>query len=251
MKKRGQITIFVIAAVIILSIVLGYFLFRQGLIGTINLKPETNPNSYLQTCIEPHVREGVEVISSQGGYVNATFYKQLDEEKISYLCYQENYYLSCINQEPVLIGHLESELEDYLEVYVKRCYDDLIKDLGKSYGEEAEYSGFEIYMAPGKIYLDIDGKIILERTGDRSVYQGFRIDIPTKFYDTSVVIQEIVSQEARFCNFEQLGFMMLYPEWNIDKFRTGDGITIYTVKNRYSEESFKFAVRSCVIPPGL
>jgi len=59
-----------------------------------------------------------------------------------------------------------------------------------------------------------------------------------------------VSQEARFCNFEQQGFTLLYPEFEIDKFRTGEGSIIYTVQHKKTGEVFKFAVIGCVIPPG-
>ena len=71
------------------------------------------------------------------------------------------------------------------------------------------------------------------------------------FYDLAVISQEIVSQEAESCNFEILGFMLLNPEFEADRFRTGDSTTIYTIKHKGSEEWFRFAVRSCVIPPGV
>ena len=45
--------------------------------------------------------------------------------------------------------------------------------------------------------------------------------------------------------------MLLYPEFNIDKIRTSDLITIYSVEKKESGEKFRFAVRSCVIPPGF
>jgi hypothetical protein len=45
--------------------------------------------------------------------------------------------------------------------------------------------------------------------------------------------------------------MMLYPEFEIEKFRTGESTTIYTIKQRKTGERFRFAIRSCVIPPGF
>ena len=62
---------------------------------------------------------------------------------------------------------------------------------------------------------------------------------------------EIVSQESQFCYFEYLGYMLLYPEYKIDKFRTSDETIIYTIDHKDSKEMFRFAVRGCVIPPGF
>jgi hypothetical protein len=78
-----------------------------------------------------------------------------------------------------------------------------------------------------------------------------KIIYSSNFYDLALVAQEIVSQEARFCNFEHLGYMLLYPDFEIDKFRTGDSDTIYTLTHRESGERFRFAVRGCVIPAGF
>ena len=80
---------------------------------------------------------------------------------------------------------------------------------------------------------------------------GLKTVVYTRFYDLAIVAQEIVSQEARFCNFEQVGYMLIYPEFAITKFRTGKSDTIYTIKSKESGERFRFAVRSCVIPPGF
>jgi hypothetical protein len=45
--------------------------------------------------------------------------------------------------------------------------------------------------------------------------------------------------------------MLLYPSWEIDKFRTSDSIIIYTVKNKDDENKFRFAIRGCVIRPEI
>lgn len=257
MKKRGQVTAFVIAGVIIVVAIVLFFLFRQGMIPGIGEKPEENPVLFLETCIEDKLIEGVELISSQGGYVknklNRTF--KFDGEEvsdISYLCYNQNYYVPCINQEPMLVNNLKSEIDGYISDEVRECFDKLALSLDKrGYVVDVRYSGFEIELAEKKIIVDIDGEIILTKSGETTKHENFNLFIPSRFYDLAVVVQEIISQEARFCNFETLGYMLLYPEFRIDKFRTGDGDTLYTLQHKGTQEKFKFAVRSCVIPPGF
>jgi len=256
--KKGQVTIFIIAGILVVAAIVVFFFLRQGIIPGIGEKPEENPGSFLEVCIEDKLIKGVEKISSQGGYLenslNRTF--KFSNEKvftdISYLCYQNNYYLSCINQEPMLIQHLKAEVKDYVLDDVRKCFDNLVSSLDRrGYVVDATYNGFEVEFTTKKIIIDVDGGIVLTKSGEVTRQEEIEMVIPTMFYDLAVVVQEIVSQEARFCNFETQGFMAFYPKFDIRRFKTGDGTVIYTVQHKDTKEEFKFAVRGCVIPPGF
>ena len=60
--------------------------------------------------------------------------------------------------------------------------------------------------------------------------------------------EQIVNKEAKTCDFEFLGYMLLYPEYKIDKFQTKDLSEIYIIKHKKSNEEFRFALRGCVPP---
>ena len=45
--------------------------------------------------------------------------------------------------------------------------------------------------------------------------------------------------------------MLLYPQYDIEKFRTGDSSIVYTVTDKKTEEFFRFAIRGCAIHPGI
>jgi len=256
--EKAQVTIFVIVGILIVVAVMFFLLFRQGMIPGISGKPEENPAGFLETCIEDKLIGGVEKISSQGGYIenslNKTF-KFNDENEftdISYLCYNSNNYFPCINQEPVLIQHLKSEVKDYISDDFQKCFDNLVSSLDKKgYIVDVTYNGFEVEFAEKKIIINIDGKIILTKSDETTTQENLEIIIPSRFYDLAIVVQEIVSQEAKSCDFEYLGFMVFYPKYNIDKFTTGEGIKIYTIQYKETQEEFKFVIRGCVIPPGV
>ncbi len=257
-QRRGQVTMFIIvAAVIVVGVVL-FFLIKNEIIPGIGGGQEINPKSFLQVCVEDKIRESVELIAIQGGYVenklNRSF-KFSDEKSpgdISYLCYNQNNYLPCVNQEPMLIQHLKSEIKNSISNEIRSCFDDLTKNLqNKGYVVDATYRDFSVEMASGKVIINVDASLTLTKSGETTNQNLFTITFLSKFYNLAIVAQEIVSQEAKYCNFEHLGYMLLYPQFDIDKFRTGDSTTIYTVTDRDSEERFRFAVRSCVIPPGF
>jgi len=256
--KRGQISIFIIVGIIIISAIALTLIFRSGIAPEIGKKPETNPNPFLESCIEDKVKEGIEKISIQGGYITHSLNKpfKFEDEKetidISYLCYTQSYYVPCINQEPVLIKHLTDELEEYISDEVKNCLDGLSLSLDKEgYNVDAKYNGFDVALMPKKVSIELDNKMILTKAGETSIKEDFKVLIPTRFYDLALVVQEIISQEAEYCHFETLGYMLFYPQFDIDKFTTGDSTIIYTIEHRDSKERFRFAVRSCVMPPGF
>ncbi len=251
-------TIFIIVGVLLISVIALFFLLRGGIVPGIGRSSEINPNSYMTTCIEDKLIESVEILSSQGGYIknplNRTFKFDSDKKPsdISYLCYNQNYYTPCVNQEPVLIQHLKKEIYDYIKDDVESCFNELKLSLeNQRFTVNGVYRDFEVKLMPKKIVLEIDAEITATKTDETKKIDSLKTLTLTRFYDLSLVVQEIVSQEARFCNFESLGYMLIYPQYNIDKFRTGDSTTIYTVQHRDSKEKFRFALRGCVIPPGL
>jgi hypothetical protein len=255
--KRGQVTIFIILAILIVAAIFLVFMFRKDIPISIGQKPSEDPNAFFETCIQEKIKQTADLISIQGGYVKPEFFTEFKfegEEKgeISYLCYNQNYYYPCISQEPMLIQHLKNELHQEIKYDVKNCFDELTKSLSKKgYAVDANYDFFEITLAPKKIIVDVFAQIKLTKTGESTTQKDFKVIVSTRFYDNAVVAQEIISQEARFCNFEQLGFMLIYPQFNIDKFRTSDLSTIYTIEHRKTNEKFRFVVRGCVIPPGI
>ena len=251
-NKRAQITLFVIIAIIIVAVFVLVFTFRGKIIPQISGKPIKNPEAFLSSCLEEKIREGIKIISSQGGYVNHSLYLDLDNERIHYLCFTQNYYLPCINQEPMLIKHLSDELHDYIEDDVENCFAQLEDGLKKEgYEVDLNYKGFEIILIPKKVTIQTESSIVLKKTEESTRQENLKIAITSRFYDLAEVVQEILSQEARFCNFDIQGFMLFYNEFDVDKFKTGNSETIYTIKHRKSQEEFKFALRGCVIPPGF
>lgn len=257
--NRGQLTIFIIIAVVIVAAVSLFFLFRSGVLDEFGAEVETNPNAFFDSCLRDEISESVRLIALQGGFSNVSalslnfkFDDEADFVDMAYLCYNQNYYFPCINQEPMLFKHLNDELKNDISQNVKDCFDDLTLSLERAgYVVDAKYNGFVVELMPGQVSVKIDSELSLTKANETLKYKDFEVSVLSRFYDLAFVVQEIVSQEARFCNFEHLGYMLTYPQFDIDKFRTGDSSIIYSVESKDSKELFRFAVRSCVIPPGF
>lgn len=256
-NNRGQVTIFIIIGIVIVSVVSIFFLIRAGIFPNVGEKLEENPNSFLESCLEDSVKEGIRIISSQGGYVNNQLnktFKFSDEDDfsdISYLCYTNEDYNPCVNQEPMLIQHLKNEIKNYIFNDVEDCLDSLILSLeNQGLNTEIVNNGFEIELEENKVNININSELTLTKTGETTKYENFKVIIPSKFYDMALVTGEIINKEVTNCDFN-IYDAFDYPELDINKHITSDSSIIYRIIDRESGDKFKFAVRGCVISSGF
>jgi hypothetical protein len=257
MFKRGQVTIFIIIALVIVGAVLLFFFLRQKVDVSGGLpSAEEDPEKFLEVCVNQELEKIVDQISRQGGSydlsANNTLKMRLDNREFLILCYTTNFYASCINQKPMLLNHIKSEIKTHVKERVDNCLDQLDSALKEeAYNVELRKGDFNVSLARNRVILDYDISFSAEKAGKTLSIEDFRSVLRYPLYDLAVVAQEIVSQEAEYCNFEYIGFMQLYPEFRIDKFKTGNGENVYTVTHKLSGKEFKFGVLGCVFPPGI
>ena len=258
-NSKGQLTIFIVVGVLIVSGVALFFLYNSNILPEIGGRTETNPNLFLRTCIEDKMKEGLNLISLNGGKLNnpaSIRFKFADEDQyhnISYLCYTPLNYVPCINQNPLLIKSVEEEIKDYIKTDFEDCFDGMISNFDKQGFETSTegLKGFEVKMHPKKIAIETDSEVTLTKTGETTTQKNLGMEMPSRIYEILNTVQEISNQEAEFCNFDSNGFMIVYPEFNIKKTNEGGKGNIYAVGHRETGEKFRFATRSCVMLPGL
>lgn len=256
MGKKGQVTIFIIIGIVIVSAVVLFFVIQGGVkipgIGT----GEKNPNSFLESCLEDSIKEATRTLSLHGGYIEPELYKNFkfeneDPMKIGYLCYTPEDYIQCVNQEPMLIKHLKEEIYDYIYDDVKNCFNSLTSSLdSQGYAVDTNYRNFEIDLNDNDIIVNIDAEVTLTKSGETTTQENFEVAVQSKFYELVSVAQEIVNKETINCEFN-VADIGSYPEFDINKHKTADSSIIYTIKHEDSDEEFRFAVRGCVMPPGF
>ena len=255
-NKRGQITIFIILGVVLIGAIAAFFAFKGNPAISIGGKEERNPESFLNSCIKDKLREAIDEVSLSGGYIDGSpsiNYSFSGEgfRRITYLCYTQNYYDSCINQKPLFTQDIKQEIKTQISSYIKGCFDEMEQSFSQDNNQVSlQYRDFEVEMAPKKVVIKTDSDVALTKNDQTTTYKDLEVNFPSKLYELTRLAQEIVNQEARFCYAEILGIGITYPEFIINKFDS-IGSEIYTIKHRESGEEFRFAVRGCVIPPGL
>jgi len=251
-NKKAQVTIFIIIAVVLVAIIILFFVLRGKVELPIITPSMPNPQEYIEKCVKENTEKAVEIMMPQAGYLQPENYKLYKDVKIGYLCYNKNYYQPCINQEPLYLEHLKQEIKTYITSKIEDCFYSLKQDYKKkNYGVELGSGDIDVQLNPKQINIEINRKLSVSKNEETKTYEKFKVKAVSPLYDLAVITQEIVNQEAKFCYFEYLGFMLLYPEYSIEKIDLGGETKIYQIKEKISGKQLNFAVRSCAMPAGL
>ena len=248
-KNKAQVTIFIIVGILIVVAIIGFFL----LFGRFDFQERgsLNVEQFIETCVKDAVEPSVGKVLAGGGRAEPSFYKMYQGEKYNYLCYQKNYYLTCVNQYPMLKAIAEQEIKQDSEERVNECFASLKKDWeDRGYDVSDSALDWRVELSPKTVLISIEKRLDFSKGSASETYSEFSVNFLSPLYDLVMVAREIVNQEAEFCNFEYNGFMLLYPEYDIKRI-SYDENRIYKITDRRSGGLFKFALRSCALPPGL
>jgi len=249
-QRRGQVTIFIIVGVVFLLVILLFFFIanKDEILGK---PPSKTPQLYIEQCIAKAVQPSVEAVLDYGGVVVPRSFIRMNDHPYNYLCYADLYYTKCYNYYPMLHLTAQKEIKKDSEDRIKQCFEDLINDYRERGHDvsagELEYS---VQIVPGSIRLNIKKPIQTTKGDAVDSFNNFDMKLPSDLYRLIAIARSVVNQEAERCYFENNGFMIMYPMYNVTRFDFRES-KIYEVQNRQTTETFKFAIRSCPYAPGI
>ena len=247
--KKAQVTIFIIIGIALIAlIVLSFLYFPQ--IGDVFTGGLKDPSEFFEDCIEEDLKETTQTISLRGGNMDPELFYPYYGEKLSYLCYTNEYYVPCVVQEPMLKTHIEKEIKQEMDTEIKTCKGDLESYYAdRGYGVKMEDSKAKIKLLPERIALEIDGEISLSKGGETQTYEGIEVSSKTKIYELASIATSIVGWESKYGDSETTTFMNYYHDIKVEKKKQTDGTTVYILTNRDTQDKFQFASRSVAWPP--
>ena len=173
-------------------------------------------------------------------------------KKVPYLCKATQFYVPCINQEPLYISHLKTELKNDIEKKSQMCFSDLKYLLEKKgYSVDEGIMNLNLNIEQKMIIVNIDKKFNIRKESESKNYNNFKSTILSSLYDLAITSGRIVNYESTFCEFDNVGWMLSNSDSKVYRFVTSDGSKVYTVTDRVSNDSIKFAVKTCVMPAGI
>ncbi len=247
--KRGQVTIFIILATLIVVAVIVAIVLRQDILNFFGGAVE--PTASIKECVTEVLEPVTKQVLENAGELNPELSKMYNGSQYNYLCYQFVDYLPCINTHPMIKTLAEQALTEGTREGVEQCFDSLKKELEKR-GHDTSFDDltYSIELVPGKIEVNINRPTEISNEESYQSFEDFSFEILSQSYGLFNLAREIVNQESQYCYFDYNGFMILYPEYRITRLNY-DNSLIYTAVHSDSNERIKFAIKGCTFPLGM
>lgn len=115
-NKRGQVTLFIIIAIVIVAAIVLIIFLRHGFRKELAEVDVAEVKEYISSCLDLKTKEAVLFIARQGGYYT------LPAESINFLDEQAAYYWKSNKNLVPTIADVEKELNAWLEDNVQDCF---------------------------------------------------------------------------------------------------------------------------------
>lgn len=249
-NKRGQVTIFIIIAIIIVALAVLMFMLFSGS-PTITQVDSENPSAFLQNCLEDDIKDRVDTLSLQGGSLNPKSSYLYEGNKLDYLCYTSKYYQTCTVQQPILDQNIENEINLGIQPQVANCFNSLKSSFeGKGYTVDLRSGDTHVELLPKRIVVTLTYPLTLTKGGTQN-FEEFRVILNNNLFELVSIAESITSWESSFGDAETTLYMDAYRDLKVEKYKQSDGTTVYILTDRNNGNKFQFASRSMAWPPGL
>lgn len=246
---KGQVTVFIIIAVLVVALGVLIYMFWPKISNTIGTETK-NPSAYIQNCMEKEIQDTVENVSLQGGSVNPGAYYVYENNKIEYLCYTNQYYRPCVVQQPMLLEHIQSEISSEIEEETIACFNSLEKSYTtKGYEVDMKPGNTTVEILPDKIVTTFNYEMVLTK-GETEKYENFNIVLNNNLYRLVSIANSIISFETVYGDSEITVYMNYYHDLKVQKIKQLDETSIYILTDKNDDNKFQFASRSYAFPPG-
>ena len=248
-NKKGQVTLFIILALVVIGLSVMIYTFYPQLKTTLGIGARS-PTEFIQLCLEDEILNNVQTLSLQGGSLNPEHYFLYNNEKLEYLCYTEKDYDTCSIQQPFLIQHIEEELKNSIKDVSRQCFEELKESYeGQGYDTRLNFGEMDLRLFPNKIITTFNHTLTVSNE-DSERYSGFSMVLNNNIYELVNIANSILNFEATYGDSETTLYMNFYHDLKVEKKKQGDGTTVYILTNRDSGEKFQFASRSVAWPSG-
>lgn len=217
--KRGQVTLFVIIALIIAAGIVSYFYFRPGAEKT-TITPNPAENLFL-SCAENVLSDGARILGEQGGYIELPKFEpgssyMPTSSQLDFLGspVQYWYYISGNNIQRQKVPTLESmqkQLSDYISSEIKYCDLSAYELQGYEF-EKADSASASVQIFDNKIVASISYPLTIKHGDVSTRFSKHEIEIQSqtgKFYKTAKNIYD-KEQKSFFLENYTLDVLSLY-----------------------------------------
>ena len=248
-SKKGQVTIFIIIAIVVVGLAVLFYSFYPQLRSTFISEIES-PQAFIQSCLEEDIENTIDKLSLQGGDLDPEFFYQHGRDKLRYLCYSSEYYKLCTVQEPLLKEHIEEEIKEDISAKASECFIELKKVYqDKGYQVTLDEGSMGIELLPKRVVASFNNTLTL-RKETAETYDTFRVVLNNNLYELTSIAISIIDFETTYGDAETTFYMDYYRDLKVEKLKQSEGTTVYILTDLNTDKKFQFASRSMAWKPG-
>ena len=245
MEKKGQVTIFIIIAIVIIGIAVTFFAFKDTLnIGKASSSDVDPINTEFLSCLESTTEEGITFISLQGGY-----YEIPEDIAFSYIVEKAPYYYMNSKKYIPSTERIERELENYITEKLGLCLN----------FSSFEVQGFEINegdlstsitVEEEKVYVDVNYPLVIKKGEETYRMNEFKINTISSLSRLYSASREIVNSYYDNPGFVCLGCLeetsenygVITKATLVSDASSGENVIWFSVLDEEGELNWKFVV---------
>lgn len=237
--KKGQVTVYIIFGIVILSII-GLILYARNI--GIGISPEDflknsmeDVQQELSDCVGTIGEEAIETIGLQGGTLYPSKYRMYKNYNVNYLCTNLPKDSRCINR-MLLLEDMEKEISKYVRDNIDNCF---VLDTTR-FSVEKGNKEVKVTIAENNVLMHLKYPITLKKGNiiKRSEDVSKVVNVPLgKLYN---VVDDIVESEALYGDFDPLTYMLVHRDVIIEGDKPYPD-KIYIVKDN-NKHIFRFAI---------
>ncbi len=253
-SKYGQITIFVIIAIVLVAAVGFIFLISRPSVSP-GISPRTDPEGYIRNCISSSVSNAEGLLIPNGGFVNPTGngFTNFNGSKIAWMCYTSSSEQLCTNNHPMLRVEIEKEIFNYIKPEIDRCFSDVKSELSSYDYSDKPIENFSVNIVPSGVKVVLEKEISYTKAGEKVTIDNFNTQINSPLFEFVLLTLKIVTQElncncgSESCDADLLRLNRDNRNFEITKpdYET-NGREIYRIQETLSGKQFNLAIRNCV-----
>ena len=218
MNKRGQLTIFIIIAVMIVAAVISVFVFRDSIFPSDAGGEFAEIYESFDDCVERGTLDALGIAGVQGGYVDvpefepgsnhAPFSSQLDflGNPVPYW-----YYVSSngvVKEQVPTLSVIESQVEKYLEEEIMNCDFTSFRKQGVviDFGEPRT----NVEIRDENVDVSVDLNLVIEKGDNKERKSKHDVRVDSEFGGMYDLARDVYSKQKKDALFESYGVDVLY-----------------------------------------
>lgn len=215
--KRGQVSIFIIVALLIAAAIGGYFVVKGQLGKGAENQEFSQVYSYYSSCIEQYAKTGINIASVRGGRIDsgeynpgsdyAPFGNQLNVGGVGvpyWFTVQGN---GVLKEDVPTKSEIEKELEGYIENRIKDCDFDTYRNQGLEISLESPKATVNV-LGDG-VTVNVDSKLSVASENSSSSKTSFDVQIQSNFGNMFAEAKKLYAEEQSSLFLENYSYDVL------------------------------------------